>query len=408
MVNTGLVTERENQPGTPRLLREMNERGLLEHLRKYGPLSRAQLARATGLSKPTVSLALANLESAGLVRPIGQVGSEGGGRQAILFEPDPTAGYVVGVDIGRSWVRVAVADLAGTLVVRRDERNLARSAATLVEMATKLAHNTITDAGFTWSQVVHTVIGTPGVFDPSSERVLFASNLPGWGRRGLVEMLREALGPSLTLDNDANLAALGELTFGCGSKAGTFVFLTVGTGLGMGIVIDRNLYRGAHGAGGEVGFLPFDVQATLNIRLESSVNRRGMLEELASAEGIVRTAQSLGMRPPLSPRKIFDAARSGDKVALAVVEKEGWYLALVVASVAAILDPELVVLGGGIGHNLDLLGGPIERRLQEITPLRTHIVGSELGQDAVLFGTIASGLTVARDLVFQHRAGAGA
>jgi predicted NBD/HSP70 family sugar kinase len=114
------------------------------------------------------------------------------------------------------------------------------------------------------------------------------------------------------------------------------------------------------------------------------------------------------MRPPLSPRKIFDAARSGDKVALAVVEKEGWYLALVVASVAAILDPELVVLGGGIGHNVDLLGGPIERRLQEITPLRTHIVGSELGQDAVLFGTIASGLTVARDLVFQHRAGAGA
>ena len=91
MATTGLVTERENQPGTPRLLREMNERGLLEHLRLYGPLSRAQLARATGLSKPTVSLALANLERAGLVRPIGQTSSEGWGRQAILFEPDPTA-----------------------------------------------------------------------------------------------------------------------------------------------------------------------------------------------------------------------------------------------------------------------------------------------------------------------------
>jgi len=274
-------------------------------------------------------------------------------------------------------------------------------------MATKLAHSTIADAGFTWSQVVHTVIGTPGVFDPSSERVLFASNLPGWGRRGLVEMLREALGPSLTVDNDANLAALGEQTFGCGAMVGTFVFLTVGTGLGMGIVIDKTLYRGAHGAGGEVGFLPFDVQGTPNIRQDTSANRRGMLEEVASAEGIVRTAQSLGMRPPLSARKIFDAARSGDKVALAVVEREGWHLALVVAAVAAILDPELVVLGGGIGHNVDLLRSPLERRLHEITPLRARIVASELGEDAVLFGAIASGLTVARDLVFQQRAGDG-
>lgn len=408
MATTGLVTERENQTGTPRLLREMNERGLLEHLRLYGPLSRAQLARATGLSKPTVSLALANLERAGLVRPIGQAGSEGGGRQAILFEPDPTAGYVVGVDIGRSWVRVAVADLAGTIVVRRDERNQARSATTLVEMATKLAHSTVAEAGFTWSQVVHTVIGTPGVFDPSSERVLFASNLPGWGRRGLIEMLREALGPSLTVDNDANLAALGELTFGCGAMVGSFVFLIVGTGLGMGIVIDRNLYRGAHGAGGEVGFLPFEVQRTLNVRLDSSASRWGMFEEVVSAEGIVRTAHSLGMRPPLSARKIFDAARSGDKVALEVVEREGGNLALVVAAVAAILDPELVVLGGGIGHNVDLLRGPLERRLHEITPLQARIVASELGKDAVLFGTIASGLTMARDLVFQQRTGAGA
>ena len=179
------------------------------------------------------------------------------------------------------------------------------------------------------------MIGTPGVFDPASERVLFASNLPGWGRRGLVEMLREALGRSLTLDNDANLAALGELTFGSGAMVGTFVFLTVGTGLGMGIVIDRNLYRGVHGAGGEVGFLPFGVQGTLNVRQDSSASRLGMWRMLA--EGIVRTAQFLGMRQPLTPRKIFDAARSGDKVALEVVEREGWYLALVVASVAA--DP---------------------------------------------------------------------
>lgn len=401
------INDIDNQPGTPRLLRAMNERVLLEHLRHHGPLSRAQLARETGLSKPTVSQALANLERVGLARSVGQVSPEGGGRQAVLYESDPTAGYVVGIDIGRSWVRVAVADLAGTIVARREDRNQARSAKAIVKLATELAQRAMGDAGFTWSKVVHTVIGTPGVFDYSGERVLFASNLPGWGRRGLAELLREALGPNLTIENDANLAALGEQSFGCGATVKTFVFLTVGTGLGMGIVIDGMLYRGAHGASGEVGFLPVDMLGIPGFSEVTNASRRGMLEEAASGEGIVRIAQALGMRPPLSARQIFDAARTGDELALAVVEREGWHIALAVAAVAAILDPELVVLGGGVGHNVDLLRDPLERRLHEITPLRPRIVASELGEYAVLFGAIATGLTTARDLVFQQRAGDG-
>jgi predicted NBD/HSP70 family sugar kinase len=401
------ITEGESQPGTPRLLRAMNERVLLEHLRHHGPLSRAQLARETGLSKPTVSQALANLERVGLARPVGQISPQGGGRQAVLYESDPTAGYVVGIDIGRSWVRVAVADLAGTIVARKDERNQARSAKGLVTLATELAHRVVDSAGFTWSKVVHTVIGTPGVFDPSSERVMLASNLPGWGRKGLAELLRDAVGSDLTIENDANLAVLGELSFGCGATVRTFVFLTVGTGLGMGIVINGALYRGAHGAGGEVGFLPIETQRIPGFSVVKSMSQRGIMEEVASGEGIVHIAQALGMRPPLSARQIFDAARAGNELALTVVEREGWHLALVVAAVAAILDPELVVLGGGVGHNLDLLRGPLEQRLHEITPLRPRIVASELGEYAVLYGAIATGLTTARDRVFQQRAGDG-
>ena len=403
----GAPTEPENQRGTPRLLRVMNERGLLDYLRQHGPLSRAQLARETGLSKPTVSQALANLERAELVRPIGQVSSEGGGRQATLYEANPTAGYVVGVDIGRSWVRVAIADLAGTIVSRHQEKNQARSAEALVTLATELAHNTVAAAGLTWSQVVHTVVGTPGVFDPASERVLFASNLPGWGRSGLVTMLRNALGSSLTVDNDANLAALGEQTFGCGTTVGTFVFLMVGTGVGMGIVINGSLYRGSHGAGGEIGFLPFSTQGAMNFSTGDSVSQQGILEEVTSASGIVHSAQALGMRPPLSARRVFAEARAGNKIAQAVVEREGQHLALAIAAVAAILDPELVVIGGGIGRNIDVLRGPIEQRLHEITPLRPPIVASVLDEDAILLGAIATGRTIARDLIFQQRVGNG-
>jgi len=393
----------ENQPGTPRLLRAINERVLLEHLRRKGPMSRAQLARETLLSKPTVSQALANLERAGLVRPNGQGSSAHGGRQGVLYGPNPTAGYVVGVDIGRHWVRVAVADLASAIVVRRESRNSARTSATLVAMTAELAHNAVAEAGLTWSQVVHTVIGTPGVFEPSSGRLQFASNLPGWGRRGLVEMLRESLGSGLTVDNDANLAALGERVFGCGSTVGTFVFLTIGTGVGMGIIINGMLYRGAHGTGGEVAYLPL---GTVDAGPQS-MGWRGMLEDAVAARGMVHTALALGMRPPQSPKQIFDAARAGDELARAVVEREAQQLARAVAAVAAILDPEMVVLGGGIGHNVDLLRGPLEHQLHEITPLRPRIVASELGEDVVLLGAVATALEVARDLVFQQRAGDG-
>src|SRR5215217_7959398 len=113
--------------GTPGLLRTLNQGALIQRLRDDGPLSRAQLARDTGLSKPTVSQALAELEAAGLVRAVGP-SAPARGRTAMLYEPDPTAGYVVGIDIGRAWIRVAVADLAGTIVGRSDTRNRARSA----------------------------------------------------------------------------------------------------------------------------------------------------------------------------------------------------------------------------------------------------------------------------------------
>src|SRR2546430_10376657 len=145
----------EYQTGTPSLLRAINERSLLEYLRSHQPTSRAQLARATGLSKPTVSQALANLENAGLVRAVGQSIASKGGRIAILYEPNPDAGYVVGVDVGRGWVRAAVANLACQIIARNDKPNDAQNASALVALISRLARDVVADAGPTWSQVVH-------------------------------------------------------------------------------------------------------------------------------------------------------------------------------------------------------------------------------------------------------------
>ncbi|TMC08049.1 MAG: ROK family transcriptional regulator [Chloroflexi bacterium] len=401
-----MSAEIDSTPGTPRLLRALNERALLGHLRRDGPASRAQLARTSGLSKVTVSLTMANLERAGLVRVAGSM-SPGRGRLAVLYEPDPTAGHVVGVDIGRAWVRCALADLSGAIVGRRDVPNRARSASGLVESVAGVARAVVAEAGLSWDQVVHTLIGSPGVFDSKGGRVQFAPNLPGWGRAGLVEELRRALGSSLDLENDANLAAIGEGAFGAGVGVGTFVFLTVGTGLGMGVVVNGRLHRGARGAAGEVAFLPVGADGEPGAPQASApaANRRGLFEEAAAADAVVRTAVALGMTGARSAQAVFEAARRGDPAARRAVELEGERLALAVAAVAAVLDPELVVLGGGIGRNLDLLQDALVRRLHEVTPLRPAVVVSQLGDDVVLRGAIATALDLARELVFERRAG---
>src|SRR4029453_15303218 len=285
------------QGGTPRLLRAHNERTLLEHLRDAGPSSRPDLARIAGLSKPTVSQALANLESAGLVRRVGPA-SPSLGRTAMLYEVDPTAGYVVGVDVGRAWIRVAAADLSGAIVARRDERNRGRRG--------NAPSNAVAAGGLTWERVAHTVVGGPGVFDPDSDRLRHAPNVPGWSRPGVMSSLREALPPTVALDNDANLAAVGERTYGSGRDARTFVYVSVGTGIGMGVIIDGELYRGAHGAAGEVGYLPLSGDEEGGAA-GPRAKRRGMLEEAAAADAVVRTAKRLGMEGATSAKRVFTA-----------------------------------------------------------------------------------------------------
>jgi predicted NBD/HSP70 family sugar kinase len=169
----------------------------------------------------------------------------------------------------------------------------------------------------------------------------------------------------------------------------------------MGIVLNGALYRGAHGAAGEIGFLPFGLDESVEESGKISESYLGMFEEAAAAEGIGHMARRQGLPAAQSPRQIFDMAQQGDSRALAVVEQEGYRLAQAIAAITAILDPELIVLGGRIGQRGDLLLQPLERRLEQLTLLKPRIVTSKLGDDSVLLGSIATALEVAHDLVFQ-------
>ncbi|WP_367138856.1 ROK family protein [Saccharothrix sp. HUAS TT1] len=376
-------------------MRVLNQRAVLDRLRSGGPATRPQVARDTGLSKPTVGQALLDLEQHGLVRPIGRT-TAGPGRSAMVYEPNPAAGHVLGVDIGRQRIRVAVADLAGSVIARVDERNRCRSATALVRTVRELAERTAADAGLSLADLVVKVVGTPGVPDPRDRTLHHAPNLPGWERPGLLDDLEAALGAGLVVENDANLAAVGEQAHGVARGADVFVCVTVGTGIGMGIVLDGRLFRGAHGAAGEVGYLPYTGQS------EEDGRQRGQVEAAAAAESVVALAKQRGL-VARSAREVFAAAKAGDERALLAVRDEAERLAFVVASVVAVIDPELVVLAGGIGSNADLLHEPIEAALRRMTPLAPRIAAGELGDGAVLSGAVEIGLRSARELVFDRR-----
>ena len=392
--------------GTPSLLRAINERSVLELIHRRGPLSRAQVARVSGLSKPTVSLALTGLLQSHLVREVGRSRGERG-PSALLYELNPSAGWVAGIDVGRVWVRAAIANIAGTVVARRDERARVGSAKTLIGQIGAVARRLATEAGVRWPDVTQAVLGSPGVFDPVHGYVAMAPNLPGWGRHGLVEAVREELGTNVTFENDVNLAALAEREHGHGLNARSFVFLAVGTGIGMALVIDGRLYRGAHGAAGEVAYLPLG----MGDPRDPANRRRGAFEEAAAAAGVVRIAKKLGFTAGTTAEKVFTAAKRGDAIARKVVRKEAQQLAMAIATITPVLDPELVILGGGIGRNGELLLEPIEHELRQLLPFRPRVVISALGEDAVLQGAIATALEVAQERVFHRapgRAAAGA
>ena len=397
----GEVSRRDDEgPWNRQRLRSNNERLLLEHLRATGPTSRAQLARDTGLSKPTVSHALAALEEHGLVRAAGKIAAERG-RTALLYESDPTAGYVLGIDIGRARLRAAVADLSGEILARTDTPNRERTATAVADAAAQAAEQALQLAKIPVERVIHAAVGTPGVFDPEDGRVRFAVNLPGWGRAGLFARIRERLGGlELSVHNDANLAALGEHDLGAGRDSRLFVYVLIGTGLGVGIVAQGELFTGAHGAAGEVGFLPFSFAAPEHA---ADAHPRGELEEAVSADAVVRAARERGLKGRLTAKRVFDEARAGHPAALAAVHQEGERIAHVVATISAVLDPDVVVLGGGVGHSADLMLDPVREVLHRTTPLRPIVAASELGDDAVLLGALTTALRVARPQVFDRR-----
>jgi len=374
----------------PSLIRAMNEQLLLEQIRQRGSCSRAELARVSGLSKPTVSLALDNVERAGLVRIAGQRTGVPG-RSARLYEIRPDAGLVLGLDIGHEYVRGAIADLSGEIRARQSQRAHATSVPGRVAELVGLADMLCESAGVSRPAITQTVIGSPGVYDPRRNAMKLTGGLRGWDRPAALAGLREAFGPALVMENDVNAAALAERALGHGREVDHFTLVHIGTGIALGVVLGGQLLRGAHGVAGEIAFLPLSGGAGAD---EHEARRRGPLEASASASGVVRAARRGGMRGPVSARRVFEAAAAGDERAMAVVAQEARLIAQTICAVITVVDPELIVLGGGIGRAPGFAEA-VTAELEQMAPVMPAIRVSALGTDAVVDGCLAAGTELA-------------
>ena len=377
---------------TPPLLKDMNERTVLEAIRAAAPISRAEISRRVGISKPTVSLALQSLLEAGLVRET-EPGGSGPRYGATFFAPVAEAAYVLGIDLGARFVRGALADLDGAIRARQDldlgEPTVAAALAQIDRLATSL----LAAAGVPKEALDGVVVGVPGAVH--GDHIRLATNVAGLEGHTFGHDLHARLDARVTIENDINLAAVGEQAHGVARGVDDFAFISIGTGLGAGLMLRGELHRGHHGTAGELDYV-----------------RVGLGEELDPCAGAVSAyARELAERgeptvlaPPYEPRSVFAAARSGDQVARAVVAEEARRIALHIAPIASVADVRLVVLGGGIGANGDLLHDRVRALLAEWLPYPPRVEGSSLGDAAVLTGALSVALRAAQENVFVNRA----
>jgi predicted NBD/HSP70 family sugar kinase len=378
---------------TPTLLKRLNERTVLETIRDGGPISRAEIARRAGISKPTVSLALEALLDASLVR---EAAPDGGGPTygARFFEPVPEAALVLGLDLGARFLRTALCDLRGLVRARHDVELQAADADLVLDSLPGLVDGLVSAARLEGVPIDGAVLGVPGVVDRNGGAIRLVENVAGLDGRQFGKEVQERLEMPVAVYNDINLAALGERWRGAARGLEEFAFVSVGTGLGAGLVLRGELHRGHHGAAGELDFASAGSGEEID---PCAAALSTLAERLAAGRPTVLAA-------PFRPPDIFAAAASGDEVAREVVAEEARRIALHVVPIAAVSDVGLVVLGGGIGANAELRDA-VRPLLARWLPYPPRVEISSLGDAAVLTGALAVGLDAALDNVFETRRG---
>lgn len=391
----------KNVQAVPSYLRELNERRVLDVLRAQGSAHAAEVARMAGLSRPTASQVLRSLIDVGLVEE--QDPAESDPRRArAMYSAVSDIGVVLVIDIGARFIRAAVADLNGEVRATFSQPVADPKLPNLLAAMHKAVDQVLAESDFKLADVLSVVVGSPGIVDAQTGEIAIAGTISDLEGLRLAEVVAKEFGHVPVVENDVNLVTLAEQQYGEGKEVSNFAVLSVGSGVGAGLSLNGQLYRGSRGAAGEVFYIPFGA---------ALAGRRGSVDP--SAANIVEIANALAadyketrLQPPYTPVAIFEATRHQDPLALAVVDEVARRIALYISAVTAVLDLELVVLSGGIGRQADVLLAAIRAVVAKLVPFAPRVEVSALGEQAVLLGGVALGSSIAQDIVFAQRSAA--
>jgi predicted NBD/HSP70 family sugar kinase len=379
------------EPTSPSELRSANRERLLRLLREQGTLTQAQIARASGLSPATVSSIARDLREEGWLEDV----DTGGKRTALALSR--TAGVAVGIDFDHAHVRVAIADLAHTVLAEAEEPlEIDHEAGDGIALAGRMVRELMHDVGVTEDRVTGVGMGVPGPLRRDSGEIGDSAILPGWFGQQPGALMSEELGRTVRVENDANLGALAEIVWGAGRGCTELVYVKVATGVGAGLVLNGRLYEGHAGTAGEIGHVTVDERGPI-----CRCGNRGCLEVFAGADAVLEPLRRRHGRE-LRLRDVVRLAEDGDLGCQRVVAGAGRALGLSIAGILNLLAPERVVVGGELAAAGDLLLDPLRAvvRRAAIASLReTPVLMGVLGERAEVLGAVALVLRESRRYV---------
>lgn len=373
-------------PGSQASLRQANQRRVIRTVRAAGSMTQAEIARATGLSAATVSNIVRELSSSGVVavRP-----TSSGGRRARAVSLSRAAGLVVGIDFGHSHVRVAVGDLAHEVIAEDTVFiDVDSSAADGLDEAERLVRGALRKVGAEPDDIIGIGLGVPGPIE-SSGAVGSVSILPGWAGVNPREELARRFGRPVYVDNDANLGALGEATWGAARGMTEAAYIKLATGVGAGILVGGRVYRGVSGTAGEIGHITLDETGRM-----CRCGNRGCLETYAGARYLIELLRpTYAEDEELTAGRVVEVALAGDVAFRRVIADAGRHVGLGVANVCNLLNPQMVVVGGELAGVGDVLLDPIREVVRRCTlpsaADRLSVVAGVLGDRAQVLGALA-------------------
>jgi predicted NBD/HSP70 family sugar kinase len=377
--------------GSLESLRERNRRQLLDTLRSKGSASRAELARLTGLSRSTVSTLVADLQSTGLVVEHEPAAADARGAQQgrppALLTLDRSAGLVLGIDFGHEAVHVAIADLSRTILAERiSALDVDNSASRALDVAVKLADEVVAAAGVDGERILGAGVGLSGPIDVAAGTIHAGKILPGWAGVKPVDELAARLDVSVHLDNDANLGALAEVTLGAGIGARDAIYLMVSGGVGAGLILGGELYRGTGGTAGELGHVLVDESGPI-----CRCGNRGCLEMMAGGRAILALLRSSN-GDDLTLDEVMALANDGDSGARRAIADAGRVLGRSIAAMVNAFNPELVIVGGAVSVAGDVLLDPLREAVHRYAipsaAADVRITRGVLGERAEVLGAL--------------------